>query len=372
MKKLLCMGFCLLALLLMLICTTASAQEYVTLAQLREQIKAGWNETYSAKGREVVADVEIEWFPEEGDVCPLVKVEPFSIDEKDERLDQWRELPHSQIYALPDRLAIDVLDDSRYHLIRLGSWNGKWLRDEYSYYDGELPDQEVQECDVTFEEFLSMVEEDLLDLTGLALEDIHFDEISVYGPSYKGIKSNGEYKRGDQLTLVGGYSLIAHQLVHGIPVLGTNGAGDKGRLLFSYYLPEYRYMTIWTVANPTDLEEDLPLLSFDGFKAEMEKLIDAGKLRGVGAMRFGYATCLDGKVWKLVPVWMVTCGYTDDPNSDKNVLPYQEDDGTVVWPTGYGEHYFSAQTGELLKTYRLSAGEDALPMPQILTWSDVR
>ena len=65
MKKLLGMGLCLLAMLLMLICSAASAQAYVTLAELREQIKAGWNETYSAKGREVVADVEVLAAPAE-------------------------------------------------------------------------------------------------------------------------------------------------------------------------------------------------------------------------------------------------------------------------------------------------------------------
>ena len=53
------------------------------------------------------------------------------------------------------------------------------------------------------------------------------------------------------------------------------------------------------------MEADLPLLSFDSFKGKLEELIDAGNLRGVDAMRFGYGTCKDGDKWKLVPVWMV-------------------------------------------------------------------
>ena len=105
---------------------------------------------------------------------------------------------------------------------------------------------------------------------------------------------------------------------------------------------------------------------------KLEELIDAGKLRGVDAMRFGYGTCRDGDEWKLVPVWIVTCGYTNNPKSDKNVMGYyDEKEGGFFSPQGYGDYYFSAQTGEMLEQYAISPGEDALRMPEILTWSDV-
>lgn len=357
---------------LVLLTSCALAEEYVTLAELREQIKAGWNETYTAKGREVVADVEMDWFPEDADTCPLVKVDPLKIDEDDERLDKWREMAHSTIYALPDRIVIDVLNHKKQDLIELGGWRGKWLYDRHSYYDGEIPDRAAEDCKITFDGFLAMFEEDLLELAGLTLEDVHFDEIQVSSPAYKGKKVDGEYVRGDKLTVAGSYHLDAHQLVHGVPVIGACQAIDKGRVQYTYYQPEYRLLTFWSVTNPVVLEEDLPLLSFDAFKAELEKLIDAGKLRGVDGMRFGYGTCKDGDTWKLVPVWMVTCGYTDDPNSDKNVLPYTDSNGSLVWPEGYGEYYFSAQTGERLKRYELNRYEESLRMPKILTWDDVK
>jgi len=38
-------------------------------------------------------------------------------------------------------------------------------------------------------------------------------------------------------------------------------------------------------------------------------------------MRFGYGACKDGDAWKRVPVWMVTCDYTDNPNYEKHVIP---------------------------------------------------
>ena len=319
----------------------------------------------------MIANAEMDWFPE-ADTCPLVSVDPLTIAEDDERLDKWRELPHSTIYALSDRISIDVTDNGKFDLVPLGSWRGKWLEDHYSYYDGEIPDRQPEDCDITYDEFLDMFEADALELTGLTLDDFHFDEVSVGNPAYKGKKVNGEYVRGDKLTAAGSYAIVARQLVEGVPVIGSIQALDKGRNIYRYSMPEYRYFTFWTVTNPTILEEDLPLLSFDAFKGKLEELIDAGKLRGVDAMRFGYGTCKDGDKWKLVPVWMVTGGYTDDPNSDKNVMAYINEEGDISRPRGYKEYYFSAQTGEMLEHYAIDYTEDSLRMPKkILTWDDV-
>ena len=366
MKRIVCL---LAALLMMMSC--AAAEEYVTLAELREQAKDGWNETYTAKGREVIAKVEMDWFPEEAEACPLVTVDPLVIEEDDPRLDKW-EGPHSNIYALPDRVVIDVTNDNKFRKVKSGEWRGKWLEDHFMYYDGEIPDREPEDCDITFDEFMAMFEENLQELACLTLNDVHIDEIRVNNPAYKGKKVNGEIVRGDRLTNAGGYYIFTRQLVEGIPVLGALQGIDKGRVQYGYYMPEYQLLTFWSVTNPTVMEEDLPLLSFDAFKGKLEKLIDAGKLRGVDAMRFGYGTCKDSDAWKLVPVWMVTCGYTDDPNYEKHVMPYVDRDGDTVAPIGYHEYYFNAQTGEMMESYQLNRYEDSLRMPKILTWDDVQ
>lgn len=359
----------ILALVLALICGAAMAEEYVTLAQLREQAKAGWNETYTAMGREVVADAEMDWFPE-ADTCPLVRVDPLVIEENDERLDKWRESKYSDIYALPDRLVIDVNNHKKYRLVN--EYHGKWLYDRNSYYDGEIPDVEAEDCDITFDEFMAMFEADMLEFTGLSLDDVHIDRIEVDSPSYKGKKVDGEYVRGDKLTAAGGYYIFVKQLIHGVPVIGSHSEMDKGRIQYGYYMPEYRFLVFWSVTNPMVVDEDLPLLSFEAFKGKLEELIEAGKLRGVDGMRFGYGACKDGDRWTLVPVWMVTCGYTDDPNSDKNVMLYEDSDGNLVAPIGYGEYYFSAQTGEMLERYEVNRYEESLSLPEIFTWSDVK
>ena len=56
----------LLALLLALVCTAASAQEYYTLPEIREQAAQGWHETYTDKyGRVRQVDIDVEVFGEE-------------------------------------------------------------------------------------------------------------------------------------------------------------------------------------------------------------------------------------------------------------------------------------------------------------------
>ena len=66
-----------------------------------------------------------------------------------------------------------------------------------------------------------------------------------------------------------------HQLVHGVPVLGSRDANDKGRIQLSYHMHDYCSLLIWSVANPVVTEADVPLLSFDGFKGKLEELIDS-------------------------------------------------------------------------------------------------
>ena len=59
--------------ILMLICTTATAQEYYTLPEIREQAAAGWHKTYTDKyGRETVVDIDVEVFGE--DVAPVLRI----------------------------------------------------------------------------------------------------------------------------------------------------------------------------------------------------------------------------------------------------------------------------------------------------------
>ena len=68
----------LFALMLMLICAAASAQEYYTLPEIREQAAKGWHETYTDKyGRTIEVDIDIDVFG--ADKAPVITadVPPF-------------------------------------------------------------------------------------------------------------------------------------------------------------------------------------------------------------------------------------------------------------------------------------------------------
>ena len=229
MKKLICL---LAALLLLTSC--ALAEEYVTLGELREQAAQGWNETYTAMGREVVVKAEMGRFPEV-DACPLVTVESVTMAEDDPRLDKWKTQKHCKVYNYSDRIGVYVRD-SRVHRL-IDDYKGKTLQDTAVYYNGEIPDHDAQECDVTYEEFLSMFKSDLYELTGVSSEEISIDEVWVKGPVYKAKKSGDQLVRGDKIIATGCYHIFAHQLMHDIPVLGAIKAIDKGYFSYHYYQP---------------------------------------------------------------------------------------------------------------------------------------
>ena len=64
---------CLLLGMAMLAAGTASAQEYYTLPEVREQAAGGWHKTYTDKyGRESVVDIDVEVFGE--DVAPVIRI----------------------------------------------------------------------------------------------------------------------------------------------------------------------------------------------------------------------------------------------------------------------------------------------------------
>lgn len=66
----------LFALLLALACTPASAQEYYTLPEIREQAAQGWHETYTDKyGRQTTVDIDVQVFGDEK--APVMKSNPI-------------------------------------------------------------------------------------------------------------------------------------------------------------------------------------------------------------------------------------------------------------------------------------------------------
>ncbi len=349
MKKLICV---LAVLLLMTGC--ALAEEYVTLAELREQAAQGWNETYQTKNGEQIVNAQMGWFPTDAQACPLLTFESISMEEDDPKLDKWRNSPHSDITLHQDRICVKM---NNWRAMRLDpDYTGKVVfenQEFYNVYDDGLDIPQAEDCEINYEEFLELFNSHLMDMTGITMDDLHIDRVVVTGINYKTKKVNGEIVRGDRYSANAGYHVRAHQLMHGIPVYGAQVDTDKGLLQFGYDREDYWDFAFVAVRETGVLEEDLPLLSFDAFTGELGKLIEAGQIRDVLSMRFGYGTCKDGNTWKTVPMWVVECTHKDDINEG---VP----------------HYFNAQTGDMLERYAITARENSLRMPKkILTWDDV-
>jgi len=221
---------------------------------------------------------------------------------------------------------------------------------------------------------MEMLEGHLNALTGLHLSNYRIERVCVSQPECMTKLVDGVETRGEPLLKAGDYSVSARQDVHGMPLFNHYFDNDEpqGEMRFNYYLPDYQYMTIRGVREIAVCEEDVPLLPYEAFIASLEALIDAGKLQGVDELEFGYVPYLDGETYKLVPTWRVKGGYTEDL-SVKHVMPYLDTDGRLVNPIPYGDYFFNAQTGELMKL-RKSEYNDWLPplMPDLLTWADVR
>lgn len=346
MKKMLCM-----LIALMLVHAAAFAEEYVTLHALREQVAAGWNATYQTKNGEQIVNAQMGWFPSDAQACPLLTFESISMDEDDPRLAKWRDSPHSDITLWPERICVGM---NNWRALRLDpNYRGKVLWNNTEYYDGDPNVPQAEDCAITYQEFLELFSGHLLDMTGLTLDDVHIDRVVVSDTNYKAKKVNGEVVRGEKYSACGGYNVRAHQLVRKIPVYGAQIDTDTGMLHFSYSLEDYWDFAFAAMRETSMLENDLPLLSFDAFTNKLGKMIEAGEIRDVLSMRFGYGTCKDGNVWKVVPVWIVNCTHRDDINEGI-------------------DHYFNAQTGEMLERYRIDWRVISLRMPRILTWDDVK
>lgn len=124
---------------------------------------------------------------------------------------------------------------------------------------------------------------------------------------------------------------------------------------------------------------DVPLLSFAAMKRALEAQIQSGNLRGIDEMDFGYLPFYTqkggSKEWLLAPVWRVLGGYSENGESDQNVMPYhdpRDTDGSLSVPAEYGYYYYNAQTGEMLPlgVGDTPAAKNSLPLGTVISWQD--
>ncbi len=360
--------------------TSAFAPEdYVTLGELRTQALEGWQETFTVGEREVKANVTIGWMPE-ADACPIVEIAEGTANDDPALVKKYRGKDNSvNIRTQKPSISLEGDTDGSSWFIKPYSYSsgGTSLSDSQEYAPGQTPpaDARPEGLDMTYEEMMRFVEDIILPFTGIGL-DQYLLTVHIGGIVWKGREKDGEWVRTDQMTRNGTWSICGYQLFEGIPCLRSPGA------LCTYftanvYTPECYNVCQHATVQKAVLMEDVPLLSFDAIKRVLAAQIEAGNLWGVDEMEFCYLPFqqqdADGTHWVLRPMWRVLGGYTDDPNTQKHVMPYydpRDTDGSLTVPESYYNYYYNAQTGEML--HIRNANRRAPLAPDVLTWKEVR
>lgn len=114
--------------------------------------------------------------------------------------------------------------------------------------------------------------------------------------------------------------------------------------------------------------EDVPLCGMERVLRSVEERIEAGNIRSVHALRFGYC-CYRGEDDGIVlyPVWEVECDYYYDPK--EATKDYRElEDAPVTSGLRYRTMTVNAQTGAFMDPFELR--EKLTDCPEIITWEE--
>ena len=322
----------LLALLLTLICVAASAQEYYTLPEIREQAAAGWHEKYTDKyGRTRQVDIDIEVFGEE--TAPVIKA-------------CWGNKQEYRYDGVSPRTAIKEARAKRGGISTYAydSVRGMKVDLDYKY-------AEEYGNDLTLSDVYAFFDEPLKE-QGLEQEYI-WEQPYIFSILYSAKKNTGE------VIVPALYSVDLWPEEFGLPIL-THVAksfkqGCKGPVISPGLTLQMRDQNEYLCHGiDFDIEEilaaDIPLCSVEKVIESAQKMIEDGYIHQVLSLRFGYVvysnpneewekqrSAFDIDTWYLVPSWVMECYILENPKVDK--LP--------EYP-GIWEMTINAQTGEMM------------------------
>lgn len=347
-----------LATLLILLCGTASAQEYYTLPELREQASAGWHETYTDKyGRETTVDIDVEVFGE--DAAPVVKVRPSEFKVDTALCEEGAVFTDRTLYR--NNPADDIF----------GARSGQVTMTVHHSYGEKIDMDEVYGeafgAPLTMQQLKDRARE-VLAPHGITLDDFLFEQPKEFSVRSKVKKST--------LEVVEPGAYLAHfwQTMYGMPIFEhINRTYMKSA--WPEFAPQVQIsmrgedeysITLWNVEETEVLAQDIPLISFETIKHNVAEKIESGHIQKVYSMRFGYAvynetsylspsdhkhieTFFDIEDYYLVPTWVVECIYMDKPSktwaySGKSSDEWMDNEKNS---TEYYMMMVNAQTGEV-------------------------
>lgn len=341
--------------------------EYVTARQMAEDVKAGWHQTYSAYGRTIDVSIDID-FPSV-DAVPVIQVRG----------------------AMPDLTGVSApeawtLEDGYFIFARYNQdqpqHNGGWYKASI-----EMPADQIDWNKPMTEEHSSAPQQ-AYDMLTTQLRQAFPEEIlqSLVPTS---VMARGHLYQFDKVTQTFGkplddsslYELYFTQQFHDIPIVYSNHGLFNVSLDGELFPPLCRLSALVTSDGFFDfsgslLEEvsmpqaDIPLMNIRQVIGQYEKLINAGLLREVRALRFGYILCIDPEHTEMaytIPVWELNGVLYDTATQEAPVMPETE---TMKDTRPYRYVIVFAQSGELLDANRVDPQRRYAP--DILTWEEAR
>lgn len=346
-----------------LICTAvgATAQDYYTLPEVREQAADGWHETYTDKfGRTVDVDIDIEVFGEEK--APVLRGGYGKIvEEGDKDTD-----PTSILVKTRERrggVSTYLYRQDRDHRAEL----------ERAYGADYGNDMTLGECYAFFRE--------RLEANGISPDEFNYDRPEKFEVPFSLSKD------GSEVLLPAFYRIQLYNHKYGLPILNSMRAAHYEpcvpRMMtgaIHTMIDRERYFVSAKVFDVDEvLAQDIPLAPVKRVIESTEEWIESGYLQRVYSMRFGYVVYADPQVdwrknrssydvdtWYLVPTWVIG-GLLSDIDPKEDMVARAE--GT----DNYDTLFVNAQTGQVIDRFDTSYYGYGDPRYKgFISWEEVR
>ena len=364
-----------LALIALLVssCIPSTADEkYVTIAEIREETKNGWHETYTVDGQTITVDVEIE-IPDVDSVAAIQVT--FSKD-------LHPDAPASAVIARNDKTGFIYYVSSK-----TNSFLGEVGNDPAGSMRLTEKGAQAENSPLTPEEALKVFQDlvqPYLEATGSF--DLQLVRIDAYTRLYKKTSFS---ESGDTLdynvpiTDMGRYDITFNQIFHGIPYIrstppfylpakaGTIFQRPEGSIYGSIASKEDYAFCFQPAVEDGLVAEDVPLVPFSKVKQEFERIIRAGYIRDIFRVRLEYV-CLDnpkdlGNSFILVPVWELNGILIQNPKRPGPDISEEEKEKLKL--VGAQEALVNAQTGKYYDPMDQSIDRSHA---NIITWEQVK
>ena len=358
-----------LLIVLLFITVNGYAQEYYTINQLREQAAEGWHEIYEAYGREIVADIDIT-VPD----VEQVPVEKLEFAHREPQITE--EETGLKFYIRPEDnvFSFETLDYVDTTTGKIDKGNGMCIGNPHEWNRAYAEGNELT--------LLNIVEIIRNALAIMKLDEDNWDldhpyelrTASFIDPETKEIIAPGEY------------TVYFHQMIGGIPLLNHAGAtynqktrGNAIIRLRGTVINEGMYdISIPSLKTTEKLADDIPLCSLSKVISAIEKEIEAGHIRKIYDLEFGYVFYEDPDYvtkttqtdhFYAIPVWQLNCLYMS--NRQKELPEYGGDE---AWnerdSLEYSSLVINAQTGDMQDF--MSQAEDRAVYKGFISWDNMK